>query len=191
MLSLKVIYVHILQAYWHSPPPTNRLIFRKKQTPSLSLSILFSHVLWNGPLSRSYPVLVTLELFLALYLQFQTVLLFLRNLILQRLLLFQQVLQWQCWPIQLQFFTACFKLQRHEINRSKDNFQLFTPLKVHSERHAPFIWISASNFLSSQLKQNTTTKGSCSPCLMGKAVAWFLLNILLVPSFTNNFHSLA
>lgn len=38
-------------------------------------------------------MLVTLELFLALYLQFQTVLLFLRNLILQRLLLFQQVLQ--------------------------------------------------------------------------------------------------
>lgn len=175
----------------HSPPPTNGLISRKKNTPSLSLSILFSQVLWNGPLSRSYPVLVTLELFLALYLQFQTVLLFLRNLILQRLLLFQQVLQWQCWPIQLQFFTACFKLQRHEINRSKDNFQLFTPLKVHGERHAPFIWISASNFLSSQLKQNTTTKGSCSPCLMGEEVAWFLLNILLVPSFTNNFHSLA
>lgn len=38
-------------------------------------------------------MLVTLELFLALYLKFQTVLLFLRNLILQRLLLFQQVLQ--------------------------------------------------------------------------------------------------
>lgn len=50
---------------------------------------------WQGvrQKDKSYPKSVALHLFLAPYLQFQTVLLFLRNLILQRLLLLQQVLQ--------------------------------------------------------------------------------------------------
>lgn len=110
----------------------------EKQPPSLSFNIIFSQIPITGPLSKSYPKLVTLDLFLALYLQFQTVLLFLRNLILQCLLLFQQVLQWQSWPIQLQFFTPCLKLQRHRINRSKDNFHHFTPAKVQAESQPPF-----------------------------------------------------